>query len=89
MITCAELYQQRKTCFRLSTGSKNWDKILGGGFESRSVSEVYGEYRCGKTQLMHTMAVIAQQTKEEGGASGKTVVIGKASSSSLDLGCEC
>lgn len=25
-----------------------------------SISEVFGEFRCGKTQLSHTMSVIAQ-----------------------------
>lgn len=30
------------------------------GFQSMSISEVYGEFRCGKTQLSHTMSVVAQ-----------------------------
>ncbi|EME82562.1 uncharacterized protein MYCFIDRAFT_196089 [Pseudocercospora fijiensis CIRAD86] len=60
MMTAQELLMRRKGCFRIQTGSKQWDTILGGGFESRSVNEVYGEYRCGKTQLCHTMCVIAQ-----------------------------
>lgn len=77
LITCTELLQKRKTCFKVSTGSKSWDKILKGGFESRSVSEVYGEYRCGKTQLFHTMAVAVQLPKEEGGGAGKAIVLGE------------
>ncbi|EHK99937.1 putative Meiotic recombination protein DMC1 [Glarea lozoyensis 74030] len=40
-----------------------------------SISEVYGEFRCGKTQLAHTMAVIAQLPKEMGGAEGKVAYI--------------
>lgn len=36
---------------------------------------VYGEYRTGKTQLAHTMCVIAQLPKEMGGASGKVAYI--------------
>ncbi|KAK4503889.1 hypothetical protein PRZ48_004804 [Zasmidium cellare] len=75
MITCTELLQRRRTCFKIRTGSDNWNKILGGGFESRSVSEVYGEFRCGKTQLFHTMSVTAQLPREEGGAAGKVIVI--------------
>ncbi|TGO50930.1 hypothetical protein BCON_0173g00290 [Botryotinia convoluta] len=42
-----------------------------------SISEVYGEFRCGKTQLAHTMAVIAQLPKEMGGAEGKVAYIGR------------
>jgi meiotic recombination protein DMC1 len=40
-----------------------------------SVSEIYGEFRCGKTQICHTMAVIAQLPKEMGGAEGKVAWI--------------
>lgn len=79
--TAAELNQRRKTCFRISTGSEAWDKILKGGFESCSVSEVYGEFRCGKTQLSHTMCVVAQLSTEARGANGKVAIIGKSPNS--------
>ena len=74
-MTGAELAQIRKRCFRISTGSKQWDGILNEGFQSCSINEVYGEYRCGKTQLAHTMAVIAQLPKDQGGAEGKVAYI--------------
>ncbi|KAK5130835.1 Meiotic recombination protein dmc1 [Meristemomyces frigidus] len=74
-MTSAELLELRKRCFRLSTGSKQWDSILGGGFQSASISEVYGEYRCRKTQLAHTLAVIAQLPREQGGGDGKVAYI--------------
>lgn len=35
------------------------------------VGEVYGEFRTGKTQMAHTMCVVAQLPPELGGASGK------------------
>jgi meiotic recombination protein DMC1 len=41
-----------------------------------SISEVFGEFRCGKTQLSHTMSVIAQLPKDMGGAEGKVAYIG-------------
>lgn len=78
-MTGSELLQIRKSCFRLSTGSKNWDGILNGGFQSMSINEVYGEYRCGKTQLAHTLCVVAQLPKERGGAEGRVAYIGKSS----------
>lgn len=74
-ITAGELGQIRKRCFRISTGSKQLDACLNGGFQTMSISEVYGEFRCGKTQLAHTMAVIAQLPKEMGGAEGKVAYI--------------
>lgn len=40
-----------------------------------SISEVFGEFRCGKTQLSHTMAVVAQLPKTLGGADGKVAYI--------------
>ncbi|SLM35672.1 meiotic recombinase dmc1 [Lasallia pustulata] len=75
-ITAMELGHQRKRVVRISTGSKQLDGILGGGFQSMSISEVYGEFRCGKTQLSHTMSVVAQLPKELGGAEGKVAYIG-------------
>jgi meiotic recombination protein DMC1 len=45
------------------------------GFQSMSISEVFGEFRCGKTQLSHTMSVIAQLPVELGGANGKVAYI--------------
>lgn len=46
------------------------------GFQTMSISEVFGEFRCGKTQLSHTMSVIAQLPKDMGGADGKVAYIG-------------
>ncbi|KAK0509178.1 hypothetical protein JMJ35_008549 [Cladonia borealis] len=74
-ITAVELGHQRKRVCRISTGSKQLDAILGGGFQTMSISEVYGEFRCGKTQLSHTMSVVAQLPKDMGGAEGKVAYI--------------
>lgn len=72
-MTGTELKEKRKDRFKVSTGSENLNRILAGGFESGSVSEVYGEYRCGKTQLSHTMVVTAQQSAAKGG--GRVAVL--------------
>ncbi|KAH6642860.1 Rad51-domain-containing protein [Boeremia exigua] len=74
--TAHELGQQRKRVLKISTGSKQLDTVLGGGFQTMSISEVFGEFRCGKTQLSHTMSVIAQLPKDMGGAEGKVAYIG-------------
>jgi RecA/RadA recombinase len=34
--------------------------VLAGGFETGSITEIYGEFRCGKTQLCHTLCVTCQ-----------------------------
>lgn len=50
--------------------------MFNSGFQTTSISEVFGEFRCGKTQLSHTMSVIAQLPKDMGGAEGKVAYIG-------------
>ncbi|MCC2649634.1 MAG: repair and recombination protein RadA, partial [Nitrososphaeraceae archaeon] len=60
---------------RISTGSKNLDELFVGGIETRSVTEIYGEYGTGKTQICHTLCIIVQQTKSQGGLSGKAIYI--------------
>uniref|UniRef100_A0A158PH42 RECA_3 domain-containing protein n=1 Tax=Angiostrongylus costaricensis TaxID=334426 RepID=A0A158PH42_ANGCS len=50
-ITALEVCTRRKQCFKISTGSLEFDKLLGGGIESQSITEVFGEFRTGKTQL--------------------------------------
>ena len=42
--------EKRKSIFRIGTGSKEFDKLLGGGVESMSITEVFGEFRTGKLQ---------------------------------------
>jgi meiotic recombination protein DMC1 len=60
-ITGKELDMQReKSIVRISTGSKAVDSLLSGGVETKSITEVFGESKGGKTQLCHTMAVTAQ-----------------------------
>jgi len=40
-----------------------------------SITEVFGEFRCGKTQLSHTLCVTTQLPKEMGGGEGKVAYI--------------
>ncbi len=46
--------------FKITSGAKSVDEILGGGLETGCITEVSGEYRSGKTQLAHTLCVTAQ-----------------------------
>jgi meiotic recombination protein DMC1 len=43
--------EKRKNIIRLTTGSEKLNELLGGGIESQSITEVFGEFRTGKTQL--------------------------------------
>ena len=40
-----------------------------------SITEAFGEFRCGKTQVCHTLCVTSQLPVEEGGANGKVIYI--------------
>lgn len=53
------LWNNEKTRKRFSTGSEGYDNFLGGGFESKAITELYGEYGVGKTQTCYTVATIA------------------------------
>ncbi|MES1903399.1 MAG: Meiotic recombination protein dmc1, partial [Paramarteilia canceri] len=62
--TALELAEKRQSVFRISTGSSDFDRLLGGGIESQSITEVFGEFRTGKTQISHTLCVTAQIPNE-------------------------
>lgn len=59
----------------IHTGVKELDAILEGGLETGSITEIYGEYRCGKTQFCHTLCVTCQLPLEQGGGEGKALYI--------------
>ncbi|MFB6145957.1 MAG: DNA repair and recombination protein RadA [Candidatus Nanohaloarchaea archaeon] len=66
-------YETRKKMKKISTGGEELDELLGGGVETQSITEAYGEYGSGKTQLAHQLAVNVQLPEEEGGL-GRGVV---------------
>lgn len=74
-ITGTEVLHKRKQILRISTGSSKLDELLKGGFESQSITEIYGEFRTGKTQICHTLAVTAQLPRKMGGGEGKVMYI--------------
>ncbi|CAK8993561.1 unnamed protein product [Durusdinium trenchii] len=74
-ITCSQLVSKMKNRFQIATGAGKFDQMLGGGIESCSITEVFGEFRCGKTQLCHSLSVMAQLPNNMGGANGKVVYI--------------
>ena len=59
----------------IHTGCKEVDAILEGGLEAGSITEIYGEYRCGKTQFCHTLCVTCQLPLQQGGGEGKALYI--------------
>jgi DNA repair protein RadA len=66
-IKATNLYEKRKNEDRISIGSKNLNELFGGGIETKSVTEIYGEYGTGKTQICHTLCVLVNLDKSKGG----------------------
>ncbi|KAG0286684.1 Meiotic recombination protein dmc1 [Linnemannia gamsii] len=54
-ITGLEYSVQRKKVLTISTGSKQLDELIGGGIQTMSITEAFGEFRTGKTQIAHTL----------------------------------
>ena len=65
--TGSVLLERRAQVGRISTGSKILDDLLGGGFETQSIIELFGEFGSSKTQIAHQLCVNVQLPKEQGG----------------------
>ncbi|XP_010225309.1 PREDICTED: meiotic recombination protein DMC1/LIM15 homolog [Tinamus guttatus] len=74
-LTAFEYSEKRKMVFHITTGSQEFDKLLGGGIESMAITEAFGEFRTGKTQLSHTLCVTAQLPGPDGYTGGKIIFI--------------
>jgi DNA repair protein RadA len=71
-----EFAKKREDVSHITTGSINLNNLLGGkGVETKAITEAYGAYGSGKTQLGLCLAVNVQLPKEQGGANGKAVFI--------------
>lgn len=75
IVTATSIYLKRQELITLTTGSRKLNELLGGGIETGSITEMFGEFRTGKTQLCHTLAVTCQLPISQGGAEGKCLYI--------------
>ena len=74
-VSASEIYESRQKIGRITTGTNCLDSLFEGGLETQALTEVYGEFGCGKTQFAHTMSVMVQKSKEEGGLEGGVLYI--------------
>jgi DNA repair protein RadA len=70
-----ELFKMRQSVLRLSTGSKALDKLVDGGLETQTITEFYGEYGSGKSQICHQLCVNVQLPPERGGLNGAALYV--------------
>lgn len=73
--TALDMKSLRKEVIKITTGASALDKILGGGLETGSITEVFGEFRTGKTQLAHTVCVTSQLSFGMKGGQGKVIYL--------------
>ena len=66
-VTASEVLETRKNMAKITTGAQSLDSLLGGGIETGAMTELYGEFRTGKTQIAHQLCVTCQLPKSEGG----------------------
>lgn len=74
-IRADELLKMRENVARLTTGGKTLDELVGGGLETQTITEFYGEYGSGKSQMCHQLCVNVQLPPERGGLSGGALYI--------------
>ena len=70
-----ELLKMRENVERLTTGSKALDELLGGGLETQTITEFYGEYGSGKSQICHQLCVNVQLPVDRGGLEASALYI--------------
>ena len=70
-----KVFERRKLVGKLTTGSNTLNDLLDGGVETQSITEFYGEFGCGKTQIAHQLAVNVQLPESEGGLNGSAAII--------------
>jgi len=73
--TGATVLERREKIGKLTWNIPEIDDLLGGGVETQSITEVYGEFGAGKSQVTHQLAVNVQLPQEHGGLHGRAVFI--------------
>jgi len=71
----AQVLERRNEIGKLSWQIDDVDDMLGGGVETQSITEVYGEFGTGKSQVTHQLSVNVQLPKEYGGLRGSAIFI--------------
>ena len=70
-----ELVKLRSNVRYLSTGCSSLDRLLGGGVETQSITEFYGEFGTGKSQICQQLCVTVQLPYDQGGLEGAALYV--------------
>ena len=69
-ISAADLLLKEEKRLKISTGSTELDKLLGGGIFTGEITEISGEFATGKTQICFQLCINVQLSPEQGGLEG-------------------
>ncbi|MDI6825980.1 MAG: DNA repair and recombination protein RadA [Candidatus Aenigmarchaeota archaeon] len=70
-----KVWEQRQKIGKITTGSKALDDLLGGGVETQAITEAYGAFGSGKTQIGFQLSLNVQLPPEKGGLNGNCLFI--------------
>ena len=73
--TALEVDERRKDVGHISVGSQGFNDLINGGIETQAITEVFGEFGSGKSQISHELAVTVQMPFEKGGLEGECVFV--------------
>lgn len=73
--TADVIMEKRQNVCKIKTSSEAFDEVMGGGFETNAITECYGEFGSGKTQVGHQLAVNVQKPIDQGGFESKVIYI--------------
>ena len=66
---------RREPIEKLTTGLKDLDELIGGGIETQSITQFYGNEKSGRSTLAHQLAIRVQLPTEAGGLGGRAAYI--------------
>jgi DNA repair protein RadA len=73
--TGSTVYERRKEIGKISTGAESLDELIGGGIEAGAITETYGRFASGKSQIGFQLCVNVQLPKEKGGMGGAALFL--------------
>jgi DNA repair protein RadA len=69
------ILERRRNIHKLTSSSKAFDELMGGGLETQAITEFFGEFGSGKTQMCFQLAVNVGRPESEGGLDGNVFII--------------
>jgi DNA repair protein RadA len=74
-VTADAALEKRRSMLLCTTGSRALDELLLGGIETQALTEFYGEFGSGKSQICHTLCATASQPIDSGGVDSGVIYI--------------